>query len=72
MTAGRFGDERWASLPLGLDFDADDDGRDFEDLEAHLQLPPGHHVVIVRGGARIAVDLPDIGEWNGECRFYAA
>ncbi|WP_327066799.1 hypothetical protein [Kitasatospora sp. NBC_01302] len=60
-------DERWLELPLDCDFDADDAAA------AGPQLPPGVHVVVVKkvigrkrvAVARLAVDLPDIAEWNG-------
>ncbi|GAB2696636.1 hypothetical protein [Kitasatospora kifunensis] len=68
MADAQFEDERWESLPLdlGLVFDADES---LGGGEPCLQLPPGHHLVVQRYGrrlvARLAVDLPDIAEWNG-------
>lgn len=43
--------------PLDSDFDAEE--------EPVLQLPPGWHIVVTRGGvARLAWDLPDIAEYD--------
>jgi hypothetical protein len=57
--AGRFEDERWANLPLDLDFDAE------EPEEPELLLPPGWHIVILPSGlVRLAQDLPDIAEYK--------
>jgi hypothetical protein len=60
MTAARREDDPQLPLPLDMDFDSDEE----PDEDECWQLPAGQHLVITRGIARIACDLPDIATYQ--------